>query len=149
MTIRPFRKSDGPGFTALVRALAKYEKLTPPTAAACRRLVRDAGSGRINVLIAESDRRPVGYAIWLPTYSSFLARPTLFLEDIFVLPECRRLGVGAAFFRRLHAEARRMKCGRIEFIVLDWNRPAMRFYRRLGIAPLKGWTVFRKPLRVH
>lgn len=147
MKIRPFRASDGRELTGLVRALATYEKLAPPTPAASRRLNRDALRGHIRVLVAESDRRLVGYAIWLLSYSSFLARPTLFLEDLFVLPEFRRTGIGGALLRRLHAEARRLRCGRLEWFVLDWNRPARRFYGRMKSSELRGWILCRTTLR--
>ncbi len=146
MRIRPFRRSDGPALTGLVRALATYEKLTPPTAAAARRLVRDATRGHIHVLVAGSNHTLVGYAIWLLSYSSFLARPTLFLEDIFVLPEHRRAGIGRLFVRRLTAEARRRGCGRMEWFVLDWNKPARNFYRRMGVGEMKDWILCRKIL---
>ncbi len=101
---------------------------------------------RIEVLLATAGERPVGYAIYLFTYSSFLARPTLFLEDVFVRPERRKLGIGRAFYRRLVREARRQGCGRMEWRVLDWNRPAHAFYRRLGARRLKEWLPYRVEL---
>jgi GNAT superfamily N-acetyltransferase len=146
MKIRPYGKRDAKDLASLVRALARYEKLTPPSPAATRRLARDVGR-RIRVLIAEVDGKPVGYAIYLFTYSSFLARPTLYLEDLFVLPEHRRLGLGGAFFKSLLAEARREGCGRMEWVVLDWNTPAHRFYRKLGAKPLEDWNTYRLVLR--
>jgi GNAT superfamily N-acetyltransferase len=145
MKVRPYEKKDARDLTALIRALAKYEKLTPPSPAAARRLIADIGR-RIRVLIAEIDGRPVGYAIYLFTYSSFLARPTLYLEDVFVLPEHRRGGVGGKFFEALFQAARREKCGRIEWVVLDWNTPAHRFYRKLGAKPLDNWVTYRMVL---
>jgi GNAT superfamily N-acetyltransferase len=146
MKIRPYRPRDAKALVALVRALARYEKLKPLGPAAARRLVRDIGR-RIRVLMAEVDGKPVGYAIYLFTYSSFLARPTLYLEDLFVLPERRRLGLGGAFFKALRAEARREGCGRMEWVVLDWNTPAQNFYRKLGAKPLDDWITFRLALR--
>jgi GNAT superfamily N-acetyltransferase len=145
MKIRPYEKRDAKDLTALIRALAKYEKLTPPSPAAARRLIADIGR-RIRVLLAEVDGRPVGYAIYLFTYSSFLARPTLYLEDVFVLPEHRRGGIGGQFFQALHQAARREKCGRMEWVVLDWNTPAHRFYRKLGAKPLDNWVTYRMVL---
>lgn len=144
--IRRYRPGDAGDFIALVRALARYEKLKPPPPAAARRLVRDIGR-RIEVLLAELAGRPAGYAIYLWTYSSFLARPTLFLEDIFLLPEARGAGVGLALWKTIEREARRCRAGRIEFIVLDWNRPAHRFYRKVGAHPLDDWRFYRKSLR--
>ena len=142
MRIRRYRRGDGPGLIALVRALARYEKLAPPGPAAARRLLKDIGS-RIEVLLAEAGGTPIGYAIYLFTYSSFLARPTLYLEDVFVLPEHRGGGVGRAFFDALRKEARRRRCGRMEWVVLRWNKPAIRFYDRTGAKPLKEWLTYR------
>ena len=142
MKIRPYRKGDATDFVGLVRALANYEKLKPPTAAANRRLVRDIGR-RIRVLLGEVDGKTVAYAIYLFTYSSFLARPTLYLEDIFVLPQYRRHGMGKAFFAALLREAKREKCGRMEWTVLDWNTPAITFYDKLGAKPLDEWITYR------
>lgn len=141
MKIRPYRKSDAASLTSLVRALADYEKLPRPTPAAARRLLADIGR-RIHVLIAEADGQAVGYAIYFFSYASFRARPKLYLEDLFVLPEHRRGGIGAQFFAQLRKVARRAGCARIEWIVLDWNRPARRFYAKLGAKPLAGWKVY-------
>ena len=145
MKIRPYEKRDARDLVSLIRALAKYEKLKPPVAAAAKRLIADIGR-RIRVMMAEVDGRSVGYAIYLFTYSSFLARPTLYLEDVFVLPEHRRGGIGGRFFEALHREARREKCGRMEWVVLDWNAPAHRFYRKLGAKPLDNWITYRMVL---
>ena len=146
MTIRPFKKSDARDLVSLVRALARYEKLKPLTASAARRLVSDIGR-RIRVLMAVEDGKAVGYAIYLFTYSSFLARPTLYLEDIFVLPDQRRSGIGGRFFKALLQEAKREGCGRMEWVVLDWNAPAHRFYRKLGARPLDNWITYRMILK--
>ena len=145
MKIRPYRKRDAKDLVALIRALARYEKLAPPTSAAAKRLIADIGR-RIRVLIAEVDGKSVGYAIYLFTYSSFRARPSLYLEDIFVLPEHRRSGIGRRFFEELRRAARREKCGRLEWTVLEWNAPAHRFYRKLGAKRLAGWVAYRLPL---
>ena len=142
MNIRPYRKRDAKDLVSLVRALARYEKLQPPSPSASKRLLADIGR-RIRVLMAEVDGKSVGYAIYLFTYSSFLARPTLYLEDIFVLPEHRRSGIGGRFIEELLHEARREKCGRMEWVVLDWNTPAQRFYRKLGAKPLDDWITYR------
>ena len=146
MKIRPFRKSDAKDLVRLVRALARYEKLKPLTPGAARRLIGDIDR-RIHVLMATVDGVSVGYAIYLFTYSSFLARPTLYLEDIFILPEHRRGGIGGQFFRALLQAARREKCGRMEWVVLDWNTPAHRFYRKLGAKPLADWITYRLALQ--
>ena len=145
MKIRRFRKGDAKEFVGLVRALAAYESLKPPTPAAGRRLVADIGR-RIRVQLGEVDGKTVAYAIYLFTYSSFLARPTLYLEDLFVLPDYRRHGIGKAFFKVLLREAKREGCGRMEWTVLDWNKPAITFYNKLRARPLKEWILYRMKL---
>lgn len=145
MKIRPVTTANRKYLSALVDALADYEKLARPTRAARRRLLRD-GCGprrRFDAFLAYSGEKPVGYAIIFETYSSFLALPTLYLEDIFILPEYRRLGIGLRLFRRCVAEARRRGCGRMEWEVLDWNKNAIRFYEKLGARQLKTWLGFR------
>jgi len=96
-----------------------------------------------SVLLAELDGRPVGYAAYFETYSTFLARPTLYLEDIFVLEEARGRGVGRALMGALAREAVRRGCGRMEWLVLAWNHPAMGFYERLGACRLDDWVPYR------
>jgi GNAT superfamily N-acetyltransferase len=142
MRIRAYRKSDARDFLRLVRELARYEKLKPPTAAAGRRMVADIGR-RIHVLMAEDAGRAIGYAIYFFTYSSFLARPSLYLEDVFVLQEHRGKGAGKAFFGALRKIARAKKCGRMEWTVLDWNKPSIRFYEAQGARFMKEWILCR------
>jgi GNAT superfamily N-acetyltransferase len=136
---------DGDTILALVEGLARYEKLTPPDPAARQRLLRDMfwERPRIEAFLGEYRGKAVGYAFVLETYSSFLALPTLYLEDIFVLPEYRRKRVGLALFLTLAGEAYQRGCGRMEWAVLDWNRLAINFYHRLGAAQLKEWLLFR------
>jgi GNAT superfamily N-acetyltransferase len=145
LTIRAARKSDASAFIKLVVALADFEKLTPPDAAARRRLVKDAFGPRpkYRLWIAELDGRMVAYAIFFPTYSSFLARPTLYLEDIFVHPDARGQGVATAMMKRLAAQAVKDGCGRFEWMVLDWNKPAIRLYRGLEAREKKEWRLYR------
>jgi GNAT superfamily N-acetyltransferase len=144
--IRPARAADASAFLGLVKALADFEKLDPPDAAARRRLRRDAfgPKPRIEVLLAESPAgEAAAYAIFFLTYSSFLARPTLYLEDLFVHPDHRRRGIADAVMRRLAAIARRRGCGRMEWVVLDWNTGAQRFYDGLGARRLRDWYPYR------
>jgi GNAT superfamily N-acetyltransferase len=145
VTIRPASAGDADVFLDLVDALADYEELDRPTADARERLVRDGfgSSPRFKAYLGEIDGRPVGYAITFHTYSSFLALPTLYLEDLFVLPEARRHGVGKAFFRFLAAEALSQGCGRMEWVVLDWNELAIGFYHRMGGRRLGEWQTYR------
>lgn len=143
--IRPAAADDAERFLTLVDALADYEKLDRPTPEARQRLVRD-GFGlqpRFQAYLAELDGNAVGYAITFETYSSFLALPTLYLEDLFVLPEARRHGVGSAVFRFLAAEAVRRGCGRMEWVVLDWNQLAIDFYERLSAQRMSDWYTYR------
>jgi GNAT superfamily N-acetyltransferase len=145
LEIQPAAAGDGAAFLDLVAALADYEKLPRPDAAARARLLRD-GFGpapRFETLLARLDGSPVGYALYFYAYSSFLAKPTLWLEDLFVMPEARGRGVGLALLRRLGREAAARECGRMEWTVLDWNRPAIEFYDRLGARPMSEWTTFR------
>jgi len=137
--------ADGPAVLSLVDALAAYEKLSPPDADAKTRLLADMFSPRprIECHLGECDGRAVGYAFVFETYSSFLALPTLYLEDLFVLPDYRERKVGYALFRAMVAEAHRRGCGRMEWTVLDWNSLAIRFYDRLGARHMKEWYLYR------
>jgi GNAT superfamily N-acetyltransferase len=145
VVIRPATESDGPAWLDLVDALADYEKLDRPTPDARERLLRDAfgPAPRIQVYMAELDGDAAAYAITFESYSSFLALPTLFLEDLFVLPEARKHGIGRGMFRFLASEAVRRGCGRMEWVVLDWNQLAIDFYDRLGARHMKDWYLYR------
>ena len=148
IVIRPLTRKQGGAFLSLVDALADYERLKRPDRAARSRLLRDATGRkkRFDAFLAFTGGRPVGYAIIFETYSSFLARPTLFLEDLFVAKEYRSWRIGLALFRRCVAEARRRRCGRMEWSVLDWNAPAIRFYRKLKSVWMKEWRFYRLEL---
>ncbi len=143
--VRAARWEDRDRFLDLVDALAHYERLDRPTADARERLIRDGfgESPLFTPFVALLDGEMVGYAIVFPTYSSFLARPTLYLEDVFVLPEARGGGVGRAIFRVLAQEALRRDCGRMEWVVLTWNRLAIDFYDRMGAESLDEWKGYR------
>jgi GNAT superfamily N-acetyltransferase len=145
VVVRRAGAQDGAVFLAMVRALAEYERLEPPDAEAQARLLEDAFGSRprIEVYLAEVGGSAVGYAIVLETYSSFLARPTLYLEDLFVLPEARRRGAGTAMLRHLAALAVDRGCGRMEWVVLDWNDLARGVYEKLGAEELSGWLTCR------
>lgn len=144
--VRPFRPEDASTLCALIASLAVYESLEPPDAAAQERLIRDALASppRFWVMLAEAAGSVVGYAIFFETYSTFLARPTLYLEDIFVLPAARRMGVGTALFGACAEEAKRRDCGRMEWQALTWNDLAHGFYRKLGAEALhEAWSMYR------
>ncbi len=154
ITVRRAAREDALALSHLIAALAEFERLEPPDADAQARLVRDGwpeegARPRFTAWLAEIDDGPegkpqaVGYAITFETYSSFLARPTLYIEDIFVLPSYRRRAVGTALMRRLIQEAWESGCGRMEWVVLEWNEGAQQFYRRLGAQHLTEWQYYR------
>lgn len=147
--IRPATEADGAAWLELVDGLADYEKLARPTAEARERLLGDAFGPRprIQVYLAELYGAAAGYAITFESYSSFLALPTLFLEDLFVLPDARKHGVGRRMFRFLAGEAVRRGCGRMEWVVLDWNQLAIDFYDHLGATHMKEWYLYRLTAR--
>jgi GNAT superfamily N-acetyltransferase len=136
---------DAQAILTLVEALADYEKLTPPAPDARERLVADlfGPKPRIECWLAFLDGYPVGYAFTFETYSSFLALPTLYLEDLFVIPEYRGRRAGYALFTTVLEEAKRRGCGRMEWSVLDWNRLAIDFYQRLGGVHMQNWQLYR------
>ncbi len=148
-TTKPHVRRAGPADATvllnLVDQLAAYEKLPPPDAAAKERLTRDlfGSRPRIEAFLGDVGGEPAAYAIVFESYSSFLALPTLYLEDIFVLPEFRKVGLGFALFRALAEEALKRGCGRLEWMVLDWNALAIDFYKRTGAQHMKEWQLFR------
>jgi GNAT superfamily N-acetyltransferase len=145
MLIRPAQPDDGPAYIALVRALADFEKLPGPSDEAAARLLDDAFGPRprYELTVAELDGDVVAYAVTFETYSTFLAKPSLFLEDLFVHPRARRRGVGEALLVALRERARERGCGRFEWMVLDWNVEAQRFYERFGAEKVDTWQLFR------
>jgi GNAT superfamily N-acetyltransferase len=144
-TVRPATAADGPAFIGLVRALADFEKLPGPTEEATARLLEDAFGPRprYELTVAELDGEVCAYAVSFLTYSTFLARPTLFLEDLFVHPRARRRGVAKALMEHLRERARALGCGRFEWMVLDWNVDAQRFYDGLGGERMESWRLYR------
>jgi GNAT superfamily N-acetyltransferase len=144
VVIRSLRTGDVPRFLALIDGLADYEHLTPPDEEARVRLARDATSDppRFCALVAELEGQLVGYAICFEVYSTFLAKPALYLEDIFVLREVRCHGVGRAFMTALAREAHSRGCARMVWQALDWNAQAIHFYERLGARHMDNWNTY-------
>ena len=145
LTIRRGTARDVPAILALIRGLAEYERLAHEVEATAAR-VRRHGFGRrpyFETLICRSGRTPVGFALYFFTYSTFLARPTLYLEDLFVVPAERGTGGGKALLAALARIAVRRGCGRMEWAVLDWNTPAIGFYERLGARLRRDWILTR------
>lgn len=142
-----------PAILRLIRGLAAFERLSHEVTATAARLRRH-GFGRrpyFEAMLCIRGRGPIGFALYFFTYSTFLARPTLYLEDLFVLPEERGNGAGALLLATLAREALRHGCGRMEWAVLDWNADALRFYRRLGAKIRREWLLTRlagTPLRL-
>ena len=145
MRIRDAAPDDVPLILALIRELAAYEKLAHEVVAteAGLRETLFGPAPRAEVLIAERDGSPVGFALFFHNYSTFLGQPGIYLEDLFVRPEARHLGVGRALLARLARLAVDRGCDRLEWAVLDWNVDAIGFYRKLGAKPCDEWTTYR------
>jgi GNAT superfamily N-acetyltransferase len=146
MTVVPLTAGRFEAFVELLRALADYERLPRPDASAIERLRHDAfGSApRFEAALAlNSKGDAVGYATWFHTYSTFLARPTMYLEDLFVRDESRESGAGSALFEHVRTLGVRRGCGRMEWQVLDWNTLAREFYHRRQATWMKDWLTYR------
>ncbi|HYI01580.1 GNAT family N-acetyltransferase [Hyalangium sp.] len=143
--IRPATPADLPGILQLIRALADYEKLTHQVVVTEAQLREHLFGPRpyAEVLLAEEGEQLVGYALFFHTYSTFLGHPSLYLEDLFVLPSHRGQGHGKALLARLARIAVDRGCGRFEWMVLDWNTPAIQFYESLGAALAPEWKLCR------
>jgi GNAT superfamily N-acetyltransferase len=136
---------DVPVILSLIKALAEYERMAGDVVAD-EALVRSSFFGSApsaEAVIARVGARPVGFAVWFHNHSTFLGRRGLYLEDLFVLPEWRGHGIGRALLVYLAKMAVERDCGRMEWAVLNWNEPAIRFYRSLGAKPMDEWTTFR------
>jgi ribosomal protein S18 acetylase RimI-like enzyme len=143
--IREMREEDVPGVLELVKGLAEYEKLLPQVTATLD-LYKKNGFGEnryFRALVVQGRQRLIGFALYFFTFSTFLGKPSLYLEDLFVLPEYRGYGIGKDLLIKLAGIAFDRDCGRMEWSVLNWNEPAIGFYRRLGAQPLSDWTVYR------
>lgn len=152
LRIRPGTFRDTPALLALIRGLAKYERLLGEYRPNAKRFRRH-GFGRrryFETLICTQGGRPIGFAIYYFVYSTFACRPILFIEDLFVLPDQRGKGAGQALMSALARIAMRRKCDQMAWNVLHWNTPAIKFYRRLGANLDKTWLLMRlvdAPLR--
>ena len=145
LNIRPATRDDAPVIASLVRELADYEKLLDDAKATAADFLREIESPNpvIHVLIAEWNGSPCGFALYFFNFSTFVGRPGLYLEDLFVRPAQRKHGIGRALLRALARIASQRDCGRMEWAVLDWNEPALRFYKTLGARQLNEWIVHR------
>ena len=144
-SIRPASVEDVPLILQLIRELAEYER-APQDAVATEPQLREVLFGAkpsAEVLLAFEKEAAVGFAVYFFNFSTWLGRPGLYLEDLFVRPETRGKGYGRALLERLAQIAQERGCGRMEWAVLDWNKPAILFYKKLGAKPMEEWTTFR------
>ena len=145
LNIRPATREDAATIASLVRELADYEKLLPEAKATAEDFLRelDSPSPVIHVLIAEWNGEPAGFALYFFNFSTFVGRPGVYLEDLFVRPAQRAHGIGRALLRALARIAEQRNCGRMEWAVLDWNEPALRFYKSLDARQMNEWIIHR------
>ena len=145
LTLRRATVDDVPAILDLIRGIAEYERLSHEVEAT-EALLRRHGFGPrpiFEAVLAEAGGQAVGFALYFFTFSTFKARPTLYLEDLFVRPAMRGRGIGRRLLARLARIAVERECGRMEWSVLDWNSPARDFYFKLGAVAMDEWTVFR------
>jgi GNAT superfamily N-acetyltransferase len=145
MSIRRATPSDVPIILTFIRELATYEKLADHVVATEDDMhVALFGEGRVaEAVIATKDDDPVGYALFFPTFSTFLGRPGLYLEDLYVRPGARGFGIGRQLLQHLARITVERGWGRLEWSVLDWNEPSIAFYKKMGATAMDEWTVFR------
>jgi GNAT superfamily N-acetyltransferase len=143
--LRPAQIDDVPVIFDLIKALAEYEKLSHAVTGNVKALEKDlfGDRPRAEVILAECSSRVAGFALFFPSYSTFLTKSGIYLEDLFVLPEYRRCGIGKAFFYYLARLAAERNLGRVEWSVLDWNESAIDFYSRMGASLLPEWRICR------
>ncbi len=144
-SIQPATRADVSVILQLIRELAEYER-APRDAVATEEQLREVLFGEhpaAEVLLAREGEQPVGFAVYFFNFSTWLGRPGLYLEDLFVRPELRGKGYGRALLEELARIAHGRGCGRMEWAVLDWNEPAIQFYKKLGARPMEEWTTFR------
>jgi GNAT superfamily N-acetyltransferase len=145
LSIRLAERSDVPVIAELIRGLARFEKLEHEVTMTEEQLDKSLFGPRpfAETLLADEDGEAVGFALFFHNFSTFLGKPGIYLEDLFVVPEQRGSGIGRALLERLARIAVERDCGRLEWAVLDWNRDAIAFYERLGARPNSEWTVYR------
>jgi GNAT superfamily N-acetyltransferase len=144
-TIKPATKKDVPVILAFIRKLADYERLSHEVVATEELLQQTIFGQRrtAEVAIGYFRNEPVGFVLFFHNFSTFLGRPGIYIEDLFVDESFRRRGFGGALLAHIAKLAAVRDCGRLEWSVLDWNEPAINFYQKLGAVPMKEWTVFR------
>ena len=145
ISVRPAVPADVPLILRMIRALADYERLGDQVVGTEDRLgeLLFGAHPAAEVVLAYDDEEPVGFAVFFQTFSTFLVRPGMYLEDLFVVPDRRGRGIGRRLFSHVARMAVERQCGRMEWSVLDWNAPAIGFYKKMGAQPMDEWTVFR------
>jgi GNAT superfamily N-acetyltransferase len=145
VSVREAAGDDVPLILSFIRELAEYERLSHEVVATEESLRENLFGERryAEVLIAEHDGAPAGFALFFHNFSTFLGRPGIYLEDLYVKPEFRGAGIGRKLLGRLARLAKERDCGRLEWWVLDWNEPSIGFYKKLGAVPMDDWTVYR------
>ncbi|MGH8232482.1 MAG: GNAT family N-acetyltransferase [Steroidobacteraceae bacterium] len=148
LRLRAAEPTDVPAIFDLIGELAEYERLAHKMVGNANDLERHLfGTPRFaEALMADWDGSAAGFALYFFNYSTFLCRPGLYLEDLFVRPTHRGRGIGLALLQALERRARELGCGRLEWAVLDWNESAIEFYRRFGARPMQDWILYRKEL---
>jgi len=143
--IRPAKSEDVETIFQLIHALADYEKLSHEVTGTAALLHEHLFGAHpcIEALLADHQGQPIGFALFFTNYSTFLTKPGIYLEDLFVMPEYRGKGIGKALLRALARLALERDCGRLEWSVLDWNEPAIAFYQRIGATVLPEWRICR------
>ena len=144
-TIRPARPDDVTTLFQLIKALADYEKLADQVTGTAEQLRSHLFGAQpcIEAIVADCEGESIGFALFFTNYSTFLTKPGLYLEDLFVLPTYRGCGIGKALLSELAKLARSRDCGRLEWSVLDWNEPAIGFYQRIGATVMPDWRICR------
>lgn len=145
LIIRAAQPQDTNTIFSLIQGLAEYEKLSHAVTGNPQLLHEHLFGERpyIEAILAELENKIVGFALFFPNYSTFLTKPGIYIEDIFVLPENRRQGIGKALLKKVAQIAIERDCGRLEWSVLDWNLPAQKFYLSLGASILEDWRICR------
>ena len=145
ISLRFAEEKDIPVILSLIKELAEYEKLLD-NVTVTENILRENLFGKrkyAEVIIAEFNGKPAGQAIFFHNFSTFKGKPGIYLEDLYVKPEYRHKGIGKAFLNKIIEVAKERKCGRVEWLVLDWNKPAIDFYKKLGAKELNGWLIYR------
>ncbi len=143
--IRPATENDVPLIFSLIKEIAEYEKLSNEVVATEEKVKETLFGNKsyAEVIIAEYENEPAGQALFFHNYSTFLSQPGIYLEDLFVRPDYRGKGIGKELLKSLVGIAKERNCGRVEWVVLNWNKSAINFYKSLGASPMDEWTTYR------